>query len=676
MGIPTPVPPSDEEKSALVERIIRGELSPEQAQERHGLSRAQLKEWVRIYRREARRAFDDRVKSVLSTQGLDMDELSGAEFSGNVEDMSVAELLQTIQLGGKDAEIRIEQGPRLSHLWCVAGDVVDAQTGELGGAAAAYRMLAFQHGRIHADFSPVERPRRIHLSTAALLLEGARRFDESRVLRAKIGDMDVVYVPSDRSLAPNVQATAEQFAVLRLFDGFRNVEEVVSVSSAPDLETLTSILALQDNGLLERVRPSRTSVREMPPDAAAMQSTERSVLPTAQSLGVQPSPQQRPRPWVWALAALGSATLGAALAVRLADVRETREHAAAARRVVAPEPRVAPAPTASFGLPGSPGARNAPRGRGDRQDTSGTGGSSERPEPERTESDATAPGRPEPGRSAPKPAEPERVANTAPAPFALCPEGSVLVGADAADAPRAIAPFCLARTEVTVADYARCRERGACAPIASGGDAPEARLSPELNSRAQSLYASQCNAAQPGREQHPINCVSFQQASTYCSAAGGRLPTELEWELAARGSEGRAHPWGDAPPDATRLNACGGECKAWYAEQQLDSVFDGVMYPADDGFTGTAPVASFPAGATRDGIYDLLGNVAEWTATSVDFGQARAAAPAAGTYVVRGGSFSSGLDEQHEPALRIYLSADSHGRGVGFRCAFEPKRLR
>src|SRR5688572_19179567 len=157
MGIPTPVPPSDVAKSALVERIIRGELTPEQAQERHGLSRAQLKEWVRIYRREARRAFDDRVKSVLSTQGLDMDELSGAEFSGNVEDMSVAELLQTIQLGGKDAEIRIEQGPQLSHLWCVGGDVVDAETGELRGAAAVYRILSFQRGRIHADFSPVER---------------------------------------------------------------------------------------------------------------------------------------------------------------------------------------------------------------------------------------------------------------------------------------------------------------------------------------------------------------------------------------------------------------------------------------------------------------------------------------------------------------------------------------
>ncbi|HWO11415.1 MAG TPA: hypothetical protein VNN80_18100, partial [Polyangiaceae bacterium] len=107
MGTATPVPPSDEQKSALVERILRGELTPEQAQERHGLSRAELKDWVRIYRREARRAFDERVKAVLSNQGIDVADLTAAEFSGNVEDMSVAELLQTVQLGGKDAEIQI-----------------------------------------------------------------------------------------------------------------------------------------------------------------------------------------------------------------------------------------------------------------------------------------------------------------------------------------------------------------------------------------------------------------------------------------------------------------------------------------------------------------------------------------------------------------------------------------
>lgn len=658
MGSPTHVPPSDAEKSALVEQIIRGELSPEDAQRRHGLSRAQLKEWVRVYRREARRAFDDRVKSVLSTQGIDMDELSGAEFSGNVEDMSVGDLLQTIQLGAKDAEIRIEQGGRLSHIWCIGGDVVDAQASELRGAAAAYRILGFQRGRVHADFSPVERPRRIDVSTAALLMEGARRFDECRQLRTKIGDMDAVYVPSDRSLAPDVQATPDQFAVLRLFDGFRSCEDVVSVSAAPDLETLTSIQALHAGGLLERVRPSRTLLREIPVTIVASDAPpEQSFSPIAQTLGAEPSRSQR---WVWGLAALGSATLGSVLALRVADERDARQQPALAPRPAAPSARV---PAVSFSVPGSPGARHSPPRE--------QGVKGERSQAERV--------------------QPEPVADKAPVAPPACPEGAVLVapesagpgsaGADSAapdpHAPeRAIAAFCLARTEVTVKDYARCRERGACGALATGADPPDARLSPDLRSHARAVYASQCNAGQPGRDRHPINCVTFQHAHEYCVAAGGRLPSEAEWEAAAHGSAGRAYPWGDAAPDATRLNACGAECKAWYGELGLDSLFEGVMYDGDDGFAGTAPVGSYAPGVTPDGIYDLFGNVAEWTSTVVDAGPGRAAAPAASTLVVRGGSFSSGLDGERRPAERVVLGAEAQGRGVGFRCAFDPKPRR
>jgi formylglycine-generating enzyme required for sulfatase activity len=618
MGIPTPVPPSDEQKSSLVERIIRGELTPEQAQERYGLSRAELKDWVRIYRREARRAFDDRVKSVLSTQGIDMGELSAAEFSGNVEDMSVAELLQTIQLGGKDAEIRIEQGRELSHIWCIDGDVVDAVTGALRGAPAVYRLLSVQRGRIHADFSPVERARSINVSTQALLMEGARRFDESRQVLSQLGDTSAVFVPSDRSLAPDVQATAEQFAVLRLFDGIRTLDEVVAHSRSPDLETLDSILALMQGGLLERVRASRTSLRELT-IASTVEAPEASYLPLAASVGAEPI-QKPPRRWVWAVATLGAATLAVAVGVRLSEEQEARRRAAderaqaaaAAAAAALPKPPVAPRPTAAF---------------------------------------------------------------------PTCPEGTVLLGqtraADgvpAASAPApALAPFCMARSEVTVADYERCRERGACAAVASDGEVPEARLSPELRQQAKLVYDKQCNAGQIGRERHPMNCVSFRQASTFCAASGARLPTESEWELAARGNEGRRYPWGDAPPSPARLNACGLECKSWYRDAHLESVFDGVMYDGDDGFAGTAPVGSFPAGATSDGIYDLLGNVAEWTSTAVDFGEAQRQTNTPSTYVVRGGSFSSGVDAESAPALRLYLNAEAHGRGVGFRCVYEPK---
>lgn len=696
MAIPTPVPPSDEEKSALVERIIRGELTPEQAQQRHGLSRAELKDWVRVYRREARRAFDDRVKTVLSTQGIDMGDLSGAEFSGNVEDMSVAELLQTVQLGAKDAEIRIEHAGELSHIWCIAGQVADAESSQLRGAPAVYRLLSLQRGRIHADFAHVQRARSIHVSTTALLMEGARRFDEARQLRARLGDTQAVFVPSDRSLAPNVQATPDQFTALRLFDGFRNIEEVVHVSAAPDLETLASILSLQEHGLLERVRPSRTSLRELP-SVRGGEAPESSFVPMAQSLA---QPRARPRRWVWAVAALGSATLGAALAIRFANEESLQARGSAA---ASPPGQAEPGAALRVGhaTPGAklshtPGERATPAGKG------------------------------ADGNSALSPTEAGDQGEPPGAAFPVCPDGSVLLGLETVDAmttgspstvpsvtpgavrpagsplaaskpgaaagaavaagaattrpgaprPRTMAPFCMARAEVTVAEYERCRDRGACNAVGRDGDLPEARLSPELRQRAQQLYGNQCNADQAGRERHPINCVTYRQASNYCAAASGRLPTEAEWELAARGADNRPYPWGDAAPTSTRLNACGTECKAWYTAAQLESVVDGVMYDGDDGFAGTAPVASYPAGASREGIYDLLGNVAEWTSTRVDFGQAQSGAPSAGTYVVRGGSFSSGIEAGDASALRVYLDAAAHGRGVGFRCAYEPKRLR
>jgi formylglycine-generating enzyme required for sulfatase activity/transposase-like protein len=645
MGRPTPAPPTDEEKSALVERIIRGELTPEQAQQQHGLSRDELKDWVRIYRREARRAFDDRVKMALLTQGIDMAELSAAEFSGNVEDMSVAELLQTIQLGEKDAEIRIEVGSELGHIWCIAGQVVDAESHQLRGAPAVYRLLGLERGRIHADFGPVQRARRNHLSTTTLLMEGARRFDECVPLRARLGDPQAVFVPSDRSLAPNVQATSEQFAVLRLFDGIRTLEEVVQHSPLADLETLTNVIALRDKGLLERVRPSRTSLRELPGPASETEAA--SFLTSAQSLAGPERPRHR---WLWAVGAVGSVTLCSVVAVRFVDAEAARARAGGT------PPAALPAPSQRADRPAAPDRVKVERAL------------------------TAAPLTPaSPTAASPTAASP---AALPPEAFPICPEGSVLLGySPLAERPpvaktASIAPFCMARAEVTVAEYERCRERGACEAIARDGDLPEARLSPALRQHAQQVYASQCNAGQVGRERHPVNCVSYRQASAYCAAAGGRLPTEAEWDLAARGSEERRYPWGDGVPGPTRLNACGLECKSWYADARLDSVFGGVMYNGDDGFAGTAPVASYPAGATRDGVYDLLGNVAEWTATSVDFGQAQPEAASAGTFVVRGGSFSSGADAGNIPALRLYLNAESHGRGVGFRCAYASKELR
>jgi formylglycine-generating enzyme required for sulfatase activity len=104
-----------------------------------------------------------------------------------------------------------------------------------------------------------------------------------------------------------------------------------------------------------------------------------------------------------------------------------------------------------------------------------------------------------------------------------------------------------------------------------------------------------------GYEDHPAVCISWYDANAYSEWVGGRLPTEAEWEYAARGPEGHVFPWG-LVFDGTRLNYCDANCANDWRDAKVD-----------DGYTGTAPVGSFASGASWCGALDMAGNVWEWT---------------------------------------------------------------
>jgi formylglycine-generating enzyme required for sulfatase activity len=159
-------------------------------------------------------------------------------------------------------------------------------------------------------------------------------------------------------------------------------------------------------------------------------------------------------------------------------------------------------------------------------------------------------------------------------------------------------------------------------------------------------------APAPGREQHPVTETTWAGALAYCNWRGGRLPTEVEWEAAARGREGRTFPWGEAMP-TTELAV--------------------IQRRTGD----TVPVGSRPQGATSSGLLDMAGSLSEWTSTldrpypyRSDDGREDPSLP--GERVVRGGDyvFNSGAERLTTWNRTIWSRNPLAGhRHIGFRCA-------
>jgi formylglycine-generating enzyme required for sulfatase activity len=206
------------------------------------------------------------------------------------------------------------------------------------------------------------------------------------------------------------------------------------------------------------------------------------------------------------------------------------------------------------------------------------------------------------------------------------------------------------RTEVTNGQYALCVARQAC-------------TRPHDNSSMTrgSYYSDKQYAS------YPVVFVSWEQAKAYCTWAGRHLPSEAEWEKAARGPDGRMYPWGSAF-DGLRTNYCDVNCPhAW-----KDGAFD-------DGYTDTAPVGEYPGGASPYGALDMSGNIYEWVLDwYAPYGRAdlfNPTGPSAGLeHIIRGGAF--GDDPGHvRAAVRGHRDIAANGTNfIGFRCASDVEK--
>jgi len=199
--------------------------------------------------------------------------------------------------------------------------------------------------------------------------------------------------------------------------------------------------------------------------------------------------------------------------------------------------------------------------------------------------------------------------------------------------------FWIDKTEVTNQQYALCVQAGLCStPVSEDSKDPIFFGNPAYNN-------------------YPVTYVDWDQANAYCRWANRRLPSEAEWEKAARGPNGQIYPWGDTPPNPKLLN---------YKLQK----------------EGITPVGSYPEGKSYYGAMDMAGNVMEWVwdyyqnnyyQSKTEWGDPMG--PTSGSYgITKGGAWISHADYRVRSAARYGYDRKTRLGANGFRCAVDARK--
>jgi len=202
--------------------------------------------------------------------------------------------------------------------------------------------------------------------------------------------------------------------------------------------------------------------------------------------------------------------------------------------------------------------------------------------------------------------------------------------------------FWIDQTEVSNAQYRLCVEAGTCAE------------------------PTPCKKGEPSyydavKTDHPVVCVSWDDAQAYCEWAGARLPSEAEWEYAFRGEQNLIYPWGNIF-DGVKLNYCDVNCELSHADDHYD-----------DHYVNTAPVGSYPEDVSWCGALDMSGNISEWvndwSGSYSSESELNPTGPTSGAEKILRGCNCYSQPAYCRGAARPFVSPDTRFDNLGFRCA-------
>ncbi|HEY6005702.1 MAG TPA: DUF4388 domain-containing protein, partial [Anaeromyxobacter sp.] len=270
-----------------------------------------------------------------------------ASFAGNLSDMGVVDLVQTLEMGKKSGALHVKSRRGLEAVcYFRDGRILDCELGKLGGENAFYRLLNWQEGEFAIEFRPIEREEKIPVSTQGLLMEGMRRIDEWGRIVEQLPSLDKVFEIDYALLAERLAEIPDDVnALLKLFDGRRTLDQVIEEADYDDLAAAGVISKLFFEGIIKEVAGQAPAPIALTPAPGMLASIAPEPQPPGPPRAEGPPPEPEGIDWfAGPVAGRGASAAGAAEPTEPISLEAAGSEAMPAPNAADEEPKVLPFP--------------------------------------------------------------------------------------------------------------------------------------------------------------------------------------------------------------------------------------------------------------------------------------------------------------------------------------------